>query len=76
LCYNQHLLYEHVIGRTMDKAQANLEVGTQARPAFPLERDEVRRNHRLGVLNGTFIELAMALTNPGMVLTVLVRELE
>jgi hypothetical protein len=59
----------------MDEAQANLEVGTQARPAFPLERDEVRRNHWLGVLNGTFIELAMALTNPGMVLTVLVREL-
>jgi hypothetical protein len=27
------------------------------------------------VLNGVFIELAMALTNPGMVLTVLVREL-
>jgi hypothetical protein len=59
----------------MDKAQAGLDVGTQAQPAFPLERDDVRRNHWLGVLNGVFIELAMALTNPGMVLTVLVREL-
>jgi hypothetical protein len=59
----------------MDKAQATLDARTQAKPTFPLERDDVHRNHWLGVLNGAFIELAMALTNPGMVLTVLVREL-
>jgi len=44
-------------------------------PAFPLNARQASRNHRLGVLNGVFIELAMALTNPGMVLTVLVRAL-
>lgn len=57
----------------MDTAQANLDARAQ-QTTFPLERDEVRRNHWLGVVNGVFIELAMTLTNPGMVLTVLVRE--
>jgi MFS family permease len=58
----------------MDTAQANLDARAQP-TTFPLERDAIRRNHWLGVANGVFIELAMALTNPGMVLTVLVREL-
>jgi MFS family permease len=59
----------------MDQAQtANPPQDGTERP-FPLPRRAVRRNHRLGVLNGVFIELGMGLTNPGMVLTVLVREL-
>ena len=60
LCYN---------GPTMSENHAG------ERPAFPLDSRQVRQNHRLGILNGVFIQLAMALTNPGMVLTVLVREL-
>lgn len=59
----------------MDRTRTAKQPPARTDPPFPLPLRAVRRNHWLGVLNGAFIELGMGLTNPGMVLTVLVREL-
>ena len=59
----------------MQQTETANQPGAGTEPPFLLPGRAIRRNHWLGVLNGVFIELGMGLTNPGMVLTVLVREL-
>jgi MFS family permease len=62
----------HTTSHTLEKADQPATIRDPARPLAPAE---IRRNYRLGVINGVLFALGDSLSSAGLVLALLVRQL-